>query len=183
MCRNPSTAHSGVGRRGRGSRGFLLIEVLVSIVIISIGLLGMAGLHAVAMARGNSSLIRSKATELGYAMADRIRVNLIASSAGAYSSLTPGSGLTDPGCISVNCTPAQLAVSDYLEWSAEVASSLPQGAGVVCIDSTPDDGTPAAPACDGNGSVLVVKVFWSEKAAQGQSTPQVFVFSTPVRPS
>jgi type IV pilus assembly protein PilV len=183
MCRNPSPVRSGsAGRRG-GLRGFFLVEVLVSIVIISIGLLGLALLHAVAVAKGNSSLLRSKATELGYAMADRIRVNLIASNAGAYVSMTPGSGLTDPGCISVNCTPAQLAVSDYVEWSAEVASSLPQGAGVVCIDSTPDDGTPAAPACDGNGSVLVVKVFWSEKAAQGQSTPQVFVFSTPVRPS
>lgn len=183
MCRNPSTARSGVGRRQRGPHGFLLIEVLVSIVIISIGLLGMAGLHAVAMAKGNSSLIRSKATELGTAMADRIRVNLIASTAGAYNSLTPGSGLTDPGCISVNCTPAQLAVSDYLEWNTEVASSLPQGAGVVCVTSTPDSGTPAAPGCDGVGNVVVVKVFWSEKPAQGQTVPQIFVFSTPVRPS
>jgi type IV pilus assembly protein PilV len=183
MCRNPSAALSGGTRCRRGPHGFFLVEVLVSIVIISIGLLGLALLHAVAVAKGNSSLLRSKATELSYAMADRIRVNLIASGAGAYASLTPGSGLTDPGCISVNCTPAQLAVSDYLEWNAEVASSLPQGAGVVCVDSTPDDGTPTAPACDGVGSVLVVKVFWSEKAGQGQTTPQTFVFSTPVRPS
>jgi type IV pilus assembly protein PilV len=183
MCRNPSPVRSGIGGCKRASRGFLLVEVLVSIVIISIGLLGLAGLHAVAMAKGNSGLLRSKATQLGYAMADRIRVNLIASSAGAYTSMTPQSSLTDPGCISVNCTPAQLAVSDYVEWNTEIANALPQGAGVVCVDSTPDDGTPAAPACDGLGSVVVVKVFWSEKPAQGQTTPQIFVFSTPVRPS
>jgi type IV pilus assembly protein PilV len=181
MCRNPSPALSGTGRK-RAPHGYLLVEVLVSIVIISIGLLGLAGLHAVAVAKGNGSLLRSKATELGYAMADRIRVNLVASSTGAYNSLTPGS-VTDPGCVSVNCTPAQLAVSDYFEWNSEVANSLPQGAGVVCIDSTPDDGTPTAPACDGIGSVLVVKVFWSEKPAQGQTAPQIFLFSTPVRPS
>src|SRR5260370_1121002 len=159
MCRNPSPARSGIGGCKRASRGFLLVEVLVSIVIISIGLLGLAGLHAVAMAKGNSGLLRSKATELGYAMADRIRVNLIASSAGAYTSMTPQSSLTDPGCISVNCTPAQLAVSDYVEWNTEVASALPQGAGVVCVDSTPDDGTPAAPACDGtHGSGFPVRL-------------------------
>lgn len=183
MCRMRSAARSGAGHRGRASRGFFLIEVLVSIIIITIGLLGMAGLHAVAIAKGNSSLLRSKATQLGYAMADRIRVNLIASSAGAYATLTPGSGLTDPGCINTGCTPAQLAVSDYVEWNTEVASSLPQGAGVVCVDSTPDDGTATSPDCDGIGNVLVVKVFWTEKASQGQTTPPTFVFSTPVRPS
>jgi len=180
MCRIRSTVHSS--RSCLAPRGFLLIEVLVSIVIISIGLLGMASLHAVAVAKGNSSLLRSKATELGYAMADRIRVNLVASGAGAYANLTPGSGLTDPGCITLNCTPAQLAVSDYLEWNTEVGASLPQGSGVVCIDSTPDDGTPAAPDCDGLGNVLVVKVFWSE-TTKGQITPRIFAFSTPLRPS
>ena len=177
MCRNPSTVRSRAGGASR-ARGFLLIEVLVSIVIISIGLLGMAGLHAVAVAKGGSSLLRSKATALGYAMADRVRVNLVASSAGSYFSMTPASGLSDPGCISVNCTPAQLAVSDYVEWSADVGSSLPQGAGVVCVT-----GTPSAPAYDGAGTVVVVKVFWSEKSCPLQGGTRICVFSTPVRPS
>ena len=54
---------------------------------------------------------------------------------------------------------------------------MPGGSGVVCIDNTPDDGTPAAPGCDGIGTMMVVKVFWTEK---GQQVPAFFV--TPVRP-
>jgi type IV pilus assembly protein PilV len=176
MYANRSPVRSARGRPGRrAGRGFMLIEVLVSIIIISIGLLGLAGLHTVAVAKGNSGLLRSKATELGYAMADRIRANQIGANAGAYASLT---GVpADPGCIAISCTPTQLAAFDYFEWNQELAAMLPGGSGVVCIDNTPDDGTPAAPACDGIGTMMVVKVFWTEK---GQQVPAFFV--TPVRP-
>lgn len=176
MCSNRSPARSaGVRPRRGGAHGFLLIEVLVSIVIISIGLLGLAELHAVAVAKGTSGLLRSKATELGYAMGDRIRANQVGAAAGAYANLT---GVpADPGCITLSCTPAQLAAYDYYEWNREIAAALPSGTGVVCIDNTPDDGSPANPACDGVGTMMVVKVFWFEK---GQLVPSYFV--TPVRP-
>ncbi len=184
MSSNRSPAPRPGSRAGRPlpPPGFLMIEVLVSLIIISIGLLGLAGLHAVAVAKGGSSMLRYKATELGYAMADRMRSNLVAVNAGAFANLAPGQGLVAPGCLPT-CSPAQLAVLDYLDWSAEVAAALPQGVGVVCLDSTPDDGTPTAPACDGLGSVLVVKVLWTEKSEHGSTTPRSFVFSTPVRPS
>jgi len=45
------------------------------------------------------------------------------------------------------------------EWQQAMAA-LPAGEGQVCRDSTPDDGTPAAPACDGLGSLHAVKVWW-----------------------
>ena len=176
MCSNRwPVRKAGTAPRQCAARGYLLIEVLVSIVIISIGMLGLAELHAVAVSRGTSGLLRSKATELGSAMADRIRANQVGASAGAYSNLTGTPA--DPGCISVSCTPAQLAAYDYFEWNQEVANALPGGVGVVCIDNTPDDGSPANPACDGIGTMMVVKVFWSEK---GQPVPSYFV--TPVRP-
>ncbi|SPE19369.1 Pilus modification protein PilV [Burkholderiales bacterium] len=176
MCSNRLPVRSIGARPGHGgARGYLLIEVLVSIIVISIGLLGLAQLHAVAVARGTSGLLRSKATELGYAMADRIRANQVGASAGAYANLT---GVpSDPGCITASCTPAQLAAYDYFEWNQEIAAALPGGSGVVCIDNTPDDGTPVNPACDGIGTMMVAKVFWSEK---GQLVPSYFV--TPVRP-
>jgi type IV pilus assembly protein PilV len=160
----------------------MLIEVLVSIVIIGVGLLGVASLHSQAVSRGGSGLHRAQAVALGYAMGDRIRANFTAEQAGAFNSLLPSTVLSDPGCISSNCTPAALAVSDYLEWKTEVASSLPSGVGVVCLTSAAnaDTGTITAPACDGTGNVIVVKVFWTEKGSQGTSTP--FLFATPVRP-
>src|SRR5664279_5546377 len=49
---------------------------------------------------------------------------------------------------------------DMADWQTEIAAQLPAGVGVVCIDSTPDDGTSAAPQCDGIGTVIAVKLWW-----------------------
>jgi hypothetical protein len=56
--------------------------------------------------------------------------------------------------------------NDFYEWSAEVAALLPSGSGVICLDSTPDDGVPGAAACDGAGDVLSIKLWWSEKGVR-----------------
>ena len=106
-------------------------------------------------------------------MADRVRANMPGMQVGAYNDLE-GSVLA-PGCISVSCTPSEVAQSDFADWTAAVASLLPSGSGVVCMDSTPDDGTPDAPACDGAGTVLAIKVWWSEKGTQHR-------FATTLRP-
>jgi type IV pilus assembly protein PilV len=52
---------------------------------------------------------------------------------------------------------------DLYLWNQANASLLPSGQGVVCLDSTPNDGTPAAPACDGvAGANLAVKIWWDD---------------------
>jgi type IV pilus assembly protein PilV len=58
---------------------------------------------------------------------------------------------------------------DVFLWNQELARLLPGaapgGQGVVCIDNTPDDGTPAAPACDNvTGAPYVIKVWWDDKS-------------------
>jgi type IV pilus assembly protein PilV len=145
-----------------------LIESLVSILVVSIGFLGFAGLQINGLAAANDSLFRSKAVYLSYQMADRVRANLPAANTGAYNNFTSQTP-PSPGCtVSVNCTPAQMATNDYAEWLTEIqsASVLPAGGGVICLDSTPDDGTPSSPACDGQGNVLSIKLWWDEKGQQ-----------------
>ena len=73
-------------------------------------------------------------------------------------------------CQASSCTPAEMAEADMAEWRTDVATQLPGGAGVVCIDSTPDDGTPAAPACNGTGRVSAVKVWWTDKLGASRFT-------------
>ena len=127
--------------RSRGaSRGYLLLEVLVSLVLIAIGVLGMAGLQTVGITMNNSSLLRSKAALLANEMAERVRANLAGASApvNAYNALT-GSP-SSPGCIGSGCNSSQVAQNDYYEWSNELSSELPGGVGVVCLTSTPASG-------------------------------------------
>ena len=148
----------------RAQTGSGLIESLISIFVVSIGFIGFASLQISGLVAANDSLFRSKAVYLSYQLADRVRANLPGAQAGSYDDFE--APVSSPGCIASNCTPAQMAQNDFYEWSTEVASLLPSGAGVICLDSTPDDGTPAAAACDGAGDVLSIKLWWSEKGTQ-----------------
>ena len=145
-------------------KGHGLIEALISIFVVSIGFLGFAGLQINGLAAVNDSMFRSKAVYLSYQMADRVRANLPAVALGSYNSMTGTA--TNPGCISTGCTLAQVAQNDFYEWTTEISTTLPSGAGVICIDSTPDDGVPGDAQCDGAGSVYSIKIWWSEKGTQ-----------------
>ena len=141
-------------------RGYVMLEVLISVLVVSLGFVALAGMQVRGLAAANDSLFRSKAVYLAYQMADRVRANIVGASAGNYNSFT--TSVIDPGCVEVNCSIAQMATNDYAEWSAEVAALLPSGKGVICIDSTPDDGSSTDAECDGLGNTLVVKVWWME---------------------
>ena len=52
-----------------------------------------------------------------------------------------------------------MATADFARWRTALANALPGGSGVICLDSSPGDGTAAAPACDGPGGQLAIKVF------------------------
>jgi type IV pilus assembly protein PilV len=82
--------------------------------------------------------------------------------------------------VPVTCTPAQLAADDLFDWQAQLNAALPQGTGVVCIDSTPDDGNGGRAACDGVGTAYAVKEFWAKPTRGTVPVPQRF--STSVRP-
>lgn len=53
-----------------------------------------------------------------------------------------------------------MAANDVAEWKQALAAALPEGEGTLCHDSSPADGTPAAPACDGIGELSAIKIWW-----------------------
>jgi type IV pilus assembly protein PilV len=127
--------------RGRRQGGVSLIEVLVAMLIVSLGVLAMAGLLATASRYGRTSEFRAVATMLANDMADRIRANkaalLESTSAydmtGDYSSWAeePGDGAA---CLDVTaCTAAEIAVQDRAAWGQAVFAGLPGGAGFVSV--------------------------------------------------
>ncbi len=158
-------------------RGFTLLEILIAVVVLSVGLLGLAALQNTGTRVNHSAQLRSLATQLAYDMLDRMRANQAGVRAGYYHLPSAASN----GCYSgTNCTPAQLAAEDIAQWRRDLAGALPDGQGVVCRDSTPDDGSGAgSPACDGSGTLYAVKIWWTDEydKSNGNAVTKRFVTS------
>jgi len=130
------------------SNGFSLIEVLVALVILAIGMLGVASLFALSMHAGSGAIARMQAISLAGDLADRIRANRRAGAADA------GAG-TNNNCIgpaSVSCTPEQMAANDIFVWQRQLKQAFPGGTATGTV--TFADGAPAT---------YTVAVTWQEK--------------------
>jgi len=126
--------------RARQTRqsGFTLIEVLVTVVVTSLGLLGFAGMLAKSVAANREAYIRSQATLLSYHIVERMRANKPAALLGAYTV-----SLTD------NPTSGTVAGNDLVGWRTLLTNYLPGGTGSV--------------SADGNGNVTIV-IQWSSRS-------------------
>lgn len=123
-----------VSPSGRQS-GVSLIEVLVAILVVSLGLLAMAGLLGTAARFGKTSELRATATLLAQDMADRMRANEEVAVSGSYNLLTTGLATSEPdepaACDASDCTATELAELDLAQWQAALFKALPSGTGHV----------------------------------------------------
>lgn len=132
------------------NRGFTLLEVLIAIVVLSIGLLGLAGLQANGMRQNHSSNLRSQATFLAYDIMDRIRANRqTALDNGAYN-IDIGDSPSGSG----------LEFNDLSEWKTTLAASLPAGDGSVSQA----------------GSIFTITIQWDD--SRGAEPVKIFTTST-----
>lgn len=108
--------------------GVGMVEVLVALVVLSVGMLGIAGLYVTTLRASNGAIYRTLAVNLAADMADRIRAN--PSAGNAYAGAP-----ADNGCVAgaVDCSRDQMAADDLFRWQAELAAALP------------DDGVAATP--------------------------------------
>lgn len=118
----------------RSARGFTLLEVLVALLVLSIGLLGLAGLQTFSLRNNHSAFLRSQAVALAYDAIDRMRSNRAeALSAGSIFNTAFADTETTPPCTS-NCSVDNIAQHHVGEWKSEVAR-LPAGQGRIVIAS------------------------------------------------
>lgn len=110
--------------------GFSMVEVLVAVVVLSVGLLGMAGLYVTTLRSGSSSISRMQAVYLASDIADRIRANR---NAKADYAAAAGSVIA---CETAVCDPTNMAANDLLVWNTLITRQLPNGTGVVAVDTT-----------------------------------------------
>lgn len=106
-------------------RGFSLIEVLIALIVMSVGMLGIAGLYVHSMQAGRTSLFRHNAVTLAGDVADRIRANPLAGT--AYADTGPVTTPPATDCISVDCSAAEMATNDIYLWDRQADSTLPDG--------------------------------------------------------
>ena len=105
----------------RKSKGFSLVEVLIALIIMSVGMLGIAGLYVQSMQAGRTSMLRHHAVTLAGDIADRIRAN---PTAGAAYTAADGA---DNDCVAKGetCNVAEMAAHDIGLWQAQAESFLP----------------------------------------------------------
>lgn len=145
----------------RSVAGFTLIEVLVALVILSVGLLGIAGMISVSLKSSGSTYTRTQVTALTYNILDRMRANRAQAVTGAYNlAMTDSTPTSTNSCISTtisstnSCTPAQIATFDLAEWRANLASELPSGNGSISTVAV------------NNMTQVTITIEWSDARAQ-----------------
>jgi type IV pilus assembly protein PilV len=136
----------------RKDSGFSMVEVLVALVVLAIGLLGIAALYLNSLQSGRTAIYRTQAITLAADLADRIRMNRSAQA--AYGSLFADAEAVVGSCSTTGgCSDADLASTDLANWKAEVAEQLPNGEGQVVV---------TAPVAAGEPATYVVTVRWAE---------------------
>ncbi|MEE9344377.1 MAG: type IV pilus modification protein PilV [Methylococcales bacterium] len=145
-------------RKLQSDSGFTMVEFLVSVVILSVGLIGLAGLQLTSLRDNSRAYMRSQASVSASDLADRVRANPAIN----YTAVT---ATENTGCLSIpGCTANQMAQQDLFEWNAALPTELDGGTGVICIDSTPNDGTSSASAsCDNSGVNFAIKIWWQDE--------------------
>jgi len=138
------------------ARGFSLLEVLVALLVLSIGLLGLASLQATTSRFNYGAYLRSQATSLAYDIADRMRANRDEVLAGSYDVATFPSPAPACGVVAG----ATVAALDLSGWQSALACALPEGMGRIVR----------------NGNTVTIGVSWDD--SRGEVAAEVFEMTT-----
>lgn len=178
--------HFGQPNSSNKHQGFALIEILVSLVIFVIGMLGAAGLQLAILRSNQFAAQAAIATQLARDYEEIVQMvpsASISASEGSTSfsaldtNTTSSVTITECKGTSAACTPAQFAAYMLNEWKNQVTTHLPAGRAVVCRDSAPKDSSGAGEGlyhwtCNNEGDMLMIKLGWSAKAAKNDSVMQ-----------
>lgn len=172
--------------RHRKASGFTLIEVLVSIVVLSFGMLGMVGMQGFALQANRDARIQAQAVVLARELAEMMRGNKVIGVKatatdnpylGSFSS--PLTLATPVYCLSVSnaatgCTStANVASAEMTDWLARVDTELPGARVAVCFDGAPYDaeGLPKWDCTPGSANeIIAIKIGWTRGSTDRTKT-------------
>mgnify|MGYP003608823969 CR=1 FL=1 len=158
----------------RSYSGFTLLEVLITLIVLSVGLLGLSGLQTMSLRSNHDAYLRSQAAIQAYDLVDRMRANSGSNSSAYIKSGTDMVGTEKAACdTTAGCTATEMALHDLFKWNQANQTLLPQGIGIVCHDNTIDDGSYVAgvvtTGCTNQpADPLVVKIWWVDGRTKDQ---------------
>ena len=125
-------------------KGFGILEILITVFVLAVGLLGIASLQTLGFRASQGSYMRTIASYKAYEMIDRMRANPDGISAGSYDDISGTPAAND--CSMQSCSFSAMAAYDANQWNSELAYLLPSGQGTVTR----------------SGSVFTIVVRWDE---------------------
>ena len=162
-------------------QGYTLIEVLVALLIVSIGLLGMAALQVTALKQNQNAYERSQAFLAAYDIVDRMRANGTGFDAGDYFGNTDSfddSDGADTSCEGSVCSASQMASYDLNNWKMTIQNELPAGGGCVnrIAESRPaftvDELSDLSTECSGSNNTdlpVTIYLWWNNSRYANES--------------
>lgn len=150
----------------RAEQGLTLIEILVTMVILSVGLLGLAGMQVNGLRSNQSAYLKTQASLLAADMADRMRLNSERAIAGDYNGFSSESNTSSiPSCTSsaLGCSAVNQSALDKAEWVQQI-----NGSGEVAL--LPDA---VGTITRGAGNLFTITVQWSETEADANEGKSV----------
>ena len=162
----------------RSPRGFSLLEVLIALVVFSLGLLGLAGMMVLSVKANHTAYMRTQASFLAQSMADRMRTGTgwVEEYEGNY-----GTGQTHANpCTGTNaCLPAQLVARDKAMWNDQLNESLPAATASIRCEGTPLGAAIHRGTAPYDG-LCTFTITWTEasldRAATGNPATQTFAW-------
>jgi type IV pilus assembly protein PilV len=163
----------------RNQAGFSMVEVLVAIVILSIGVLGAVGLQASALQANKEVRYQVVAVTLAKELTEKLRGNHAiaikpAAADNPYISdttLSAAPSAPSTNCFTTGCANDALAVArwDMYDWQQRLFGALPSPRIRICMDAAPYDsaGVPKWD-CSNSGDALVLKLAWNSSDTQGE---------------
>lgn len=152
--------------------GFSLLEVLIALLVMSVGLLGIVGMVTTSLKANDGAYLRSTANSLAYSILDRMRANRQSATQGGYNiALGTTTPVVSAACLQTstclpaqlaslclgptnNCTPDQMANADLGMWKQDLATDLPAGDGSIST------------ALDANGVIdVTIVIQWNAARA------------------
>ena len=162
--------------------GFSIIEVMVAVIILSIGMLGAVGMQSAALQSNKESRNLATAANFAREYAEKMRGNRVVAVRYLPGAINPyvfdatlakESVVATPSqnCFTAGCTVAEdVARWDVADWQQRVQQELPTPRAKVCFDSDPFDGGKPRWACTDSGDVAVVKLSWNRTNTAGKLT-------------